>query len=107
MGRPKGSKNKPKVIDANARIAAINGELEGYADQVVTLEETVAQTARILAEQRSDLRAVTRRVKALEKEKESLREVAEKQLRERTARELIDSYLDSGKSLDDLKKALS
>lgn len=107
MGRPKGSKNKPKVIDANARISEINRELEGYADQVVTLEEKVAQTARILAEQRADLRAVTRKVKALEKEKEGLRDVAEKQLRERTARELIDSFFESGKSIDDLKKALS
>ena len=49
MGRPKGSKNKPKVIDASARIAEIDREVENYAAQVVELEDQIAQTASILS----------------------------------------------------------
>lgn len=107
MGRPKGSKNKPKVIDASARIAEIDREVENYAAQVVELEDQIAQTASILSEQKANLRAVTRTIKNLEKEKANLQDAAEKQQREQEARRLVDSFLDSGNSLDDLKRLLS
>lgn len=107
MGRPKGSKNKPKVVDASARIVEIDREIEGYAAQVVDLEDQIAQTSRVLSEQKASLRATTRMIKALEKEKNNLQEAAAKQQQEQEARRLVDSFLDSGNSLDDLKRLLS
>ena len=44
---------------------------------------------------------------ASEKEKANLQDAAEKQQREQEARRLVDSFLDSGNSLDDLKRLLS
>lgn len=108
MGRPKGSKNKPKkpLVSATNRVEQIDGEIAALGATIAQLEADIEVAAAALAEQKAQLRTANRDLKKLEKEKNDLTSAVEAEERSKAAQEIVSTYLAEGKTVDELKAAL-
>ncbi|MBE5775023.1 MAG: hypothetical protein E7337_14015 [Clostridiales bacterium] len=93
MPRPKGSKNKKKIIE---------GELlsvEQYDEKIVTLTAEIENLTETLKTKKAEL-------KELEKGKEAAVEAAAAQKAEEEKKKILDAVAASGKSLDEILELL-
>lgn len=107
MGRPKGSKNKPKTnIPTEVRIEQLDQEMAELTAAATALESEIDSTSAQLVNLKKELRARNRDIKKLAAKREALAAQAQEQERAQAAQEIVDKYLADGKTVEELREAL-
>lgn len=108
MPRPKGSKNrKPSVRRKGiANAESISEAKAAVATQIEALTSEVNEAAAALKAKKAELKDAQKQLAKIEKQEAALAEQAAQNQRKADAEKLATAFLESGKSLDEVLRAL-
>ncbi len=105
MPRPKGSKNRKKMIAGTTLDQIVAAKAEA-AQEVESIAAEIDAAAAELKEKKAMLKAAKKRLAALEADEAAAREVESAQQRKAEAERIADVILKSGKTADEVMAAL-
>lgn len=109
MPRPKGSKNKTKVIDGvdyAAQIAEKNAIAESLAQEIAAIGDDIATLNADRKAKEVELRKITKEVAKLEKKKAEADAKIAEAAKKAEAEDVLKKLLDSGMSTDEILEKL-
>ena len=109
MARPKGSKNKTKVIncvDYAAQIAEKNTAAESLAEEIAALGTNIAALNAERKSKEAELKKLNKEVTKLEKKKAEADEKAAEAAKKAEAEDVLKKLLSSGMSADEILEKL-
>lgn len=109
MARPKGSKNKAKVLDGvdyAAQIAEKNTAAESLAEEIATLGTNIAALNAERKSKEAELKKLNKEVTKLEKKKAEADEKIAEAAKKAEAEDVLKKLLSSGMSADEILEKL-
>ena len=109
MARPKGSKNKTKVlngIDYAAQIAEKNTAAESLTEEIAALGTNIAALNAERKSKEAELKKLNKEVTKLEKKKAEADEKAAEAAKKAEAEDVLKKLLSSGMSVDEILEKL-
>lgn len=109
MARPKGSKNKAKVLDGvdyAAQIAEKNTAAESLADEIAALGTNIAALNAERKSKEAELKKLNKEVTKLEKKKAEADEKIAEAAKKAEAEDVLKKLLSSGMSADEILEKL-
>lgn len=109
MARPKGSKNKAKVLDGvdyAAQIAEKNTAAESLAEEIAALGTNIAALNAERKSKEAELKKLNKAVTKLEKKKAEADEKIAEAAKKAEAEDVLKKLLSSGMSADEILKKL-
>lgn len=109
MPRPKGSKNKTKVLDGvdyAAQIAEKNAAAESLAQEIAAIGDDIATLNADRKAKEVELRKITKEVAKLEKKKAEADAKIAEATKKAEAEDVLKKLLDSGMSASDILEKL-
>ena len=110
MPRPKGSKNKTKTVKATvdfaAQIAEKQSAKEAAAAEIASITANIDALKADLKAKKAELKDAQKQLAKIEKQEAALAEQAAQNQRKADAEKLATAFLESGKSLDEVLRAL-
>ena len=109
MARPKGSKNKAKVLDGvdyAAQIAKKNTAAESLAEEIAALGTNIVALNAERKSKEAELKKLNKEVTKLEKKKAEADEKAAEAAKKAEAEDVLKKLLSSGMSTDEILEKL-
>lgn len=109
MARPKGSKNKAKVLDGvdyTAQIAEKNTAAESLAEEIAALGTNIAALNAERKSKEAELKKLNKEVTKLEKKKAEADEKIAEAAKKAEAEDVLKKLLSSGMSADEILEKL-
>lgn len=109
MPRPKGSKNKAKVLDGidyAAQIAEKNTAAESIAEEIATLGTNIAALNADRKAKEVELKKINKEIAKLEKKKAAADEKIAEDAKKAEAEDMLKKLLSSGVSADEILEKL-
>lgn len=109
MARPKGSKNKVKVLDGidyAAQIAEKNTAAESLAEEIAALGTNIAALNAERKSKETELKKINKEIAKLEKKKADADEKIAEAAKKAEAEDLLKKLLAEGMSADEIVEAL-
>lgn len=109
MARPKGSKNKAKVLDGvdyAAQIAEKNTAAESLAEEIAALGTNIVALNAERKSKEAELKKLNKEVTKLEKKKAEADEKAAEAAKKAEAEDVLKKLLSSGMSADEILEKL-
>lgn len=109
MARPKGSKNKAKVLDGTdyaAQIAEKNAAAESIAEEIAALGTNIAALNADRKAKEAELKKINKEIAKLEKKKTVADEKIAEAAKKAEAEDMLKKLLSSGVSADEILEKL-
>lgn len=109
MARPKGSKNKVKVLDGvdyAAQIAEKNNAAESLAEKIVALGDNIAALNAERKSKETELKKLNKEIAKLEKKKADADAKVAAELNRKKAEDIVANALANGMTAEDIAELL-
>lgn len=106
MARPKGSKNKKNPVSNAGTLETVAAAKKNLGEEIDALTAAVEEAAQALKDKKAELKTAQKKLEKLEKQEAAAQEAAAQEAKRAEASRLLDAFLASGKSLDEVLEVL-
>ncbi len=106
MARPKGSKNKKNPVSNAGTLETVAAAKKNLGEEIDALTAAVEEAAQTLKDKKAELKTAQKKLEKLEKQEAAAQEAAAQEAKRAEASRLLDAFLASGKSLDEVLEVL-